>query len=228
MRLRLLSWNIRKAVGLDWRRDPARVWRVIEGLSPDVVFLQEADKRLGQRPAALPPSLVRAAGYAPIDADPDTPSIGWHGNALLVRRPFDLLEMHRVALPGLEPRGALRARVRLHGREVALVSAHLGLRRRDRKPQMTAIADAVSGEGCPVLVAGDLNEFSRDPRHLPVPAGWTVTAPGASFHADMPRLALDRFVTGPGVRLHDARVIPPRQARRASDHLPIAATAELG
>ena len=228
MRLRLLSWNIRKSVGLDWRRDPARVWGVIEDAAPDVVFLQEADKRLGRRPAALPPALVRAAGYAPIDADPDTPSIGWHGNAILVRRPFDLLDMRRVALPGLEPRGALRARVRLHGREVTLVSAHLGLRRRDRRPQLAEIVSGLADEDCPVLVAGDFNEFSRNPRVMSVPPGWNMTIPGASFHADMPRLALDRFVTGPGVRLHEARVIPPRQARRASDHLPIAAVAELG
>ena len=227
MRLKLLSWNIRKAVGLDWRRDPARVWSVIEGLAPDVAFLQEADKRLGRRPAALPPALVRAAGYAPIDADPDTPSIGWHGNALLVRRPFELLDVRRIALPGLEPRGALRARLRLHGCEVTVVSAHLGLRRRDRAPQLARILGALGDEGCPVMVAGDFNEFSRDPCAMPLPEGWAMTIPGASFHASMPRLALDRFVTGPGVRLHEARVIPPRQARRASDHLPIAATAEL-
>ena len=227
MRLKVLSWNIRKSVGLDWRRDPARVWSVIEGIGPDIVFLQEADKRLGQRPAALPPALVKAAGYAPIDADPDTPSIGWHGNALLVRRPFDLVDMRRMVLPGLEPRGALRARVRLHGREITLVSAHLGLRRRDRRPQLAEIVAGLTDADGPVLVAGDFNEFSRNPGAMPLPSGWTMTIPGASFHADMPRLALDRFVTGPGIHLHDARVVPPREARRASDHLPITASAEL-
>ena len=227
MRLKVLSWNIRKSVGLDWRRDPARVWGVIEELSPDIVFLQEADKRLGQRPAALPPALVRAAGYGHIDADPDAPSIGWHGNALLLRRPFDLVDLSPIRLRGLEPRGALRARVRLHGRELTLVSAHLGLLRRNRAPQLQAIVSGLGREGCPVLVAGDFNEFSRSPHAMPVPEGWTMTIPGPSFHADMPRLPLDRFVTGPGVRLHEVRVIPPRQARRASDHLPIAATAEL-
>jgi endonuclease/exonuclease/phosphatase family metal-dependent hydrolase len=56
--IRLASWNIRKCVGLDRRRDPHRVARVLAGIGADVVALQEADRRLGKRPAALPAALV--------------------------------------------------------------------------------------------------------------------------------------------------------------------------
>ena len=51
--LKLATWNIRKCVGLDRRRDPHRVAGVIAGLEADVVALQEADKRLGVRPCSL-------------------------------------------------------------------------------------------------------------------------------------------------------------------------------
>lgn len=56
--LKLASWNIRKCVGLDRRRDPRRVAGVLAELDADVVVLQEADKRLGRRPAALPHHLL--------------------------------------------------------------------------------------------------------------------------------------------------------------------------
>ena len=51
---RLVGAKVRKAVGLDWRRDPRRIIRVLEALDADIVALQEADKRLGSRPAVLP------------------------------------------------------------------------------------------------------------------------------------------------------------------------------
>ena len=46
--LRLASYNIQKAVGLDFRRDPGRILEVINGLGADIVALQEVDKRPGQ------------------------------------------------------------------------------------------------------------------------------------------------------------------------------------
>ncbi|MGB0968912.1 MAG: endonuclease/exonuclease/phosphatase family protein, partial [Halocynthiibacter sp.] len=54
MSLRIASYNIRKCIGLDRRRDPHRTAGVIQALRADIVLLQEADKRLGARPAALP------------------------------------------------------------------------------------------------------------------------------------------------------------------------------
>ena len=39
------SYNMRKAIGLDRRRDPQRVLDVLHQIDADVVALQEADKR---------------------------------------------------------------------------------------------------------------------------------------------------------------------------------------
>jgi endonuclease/exonuclease/phosphatase family metal-dependent hydrolase len=222
--IELLSWNVRKAVGLDWRRDPSRVVGVLRAQGPDVALLQEVDKRLGARPSALPEELLRAAGYRPVDADPDTPSLGWHGNTILLRPHLHLREMHRLALPGLEPRGAVLARIEGAGGGLTVVCAHLGLRRRDRRAQMAALFERLAGEQGPQVVGGDLNEWALDPKLLAVPAGWHMSVPGPSYHAAFPRAPLDRFLHGPGVRLDRPRVVPPRQARRASDHLPVRAT----
>ncbi|MEM7319031.1 MAG: endonuclease, partial [Pseudomonadota bacterium] len=51
--LRLASYNIRKCLGLDLQRKPRRIVQVLERLGAQIVALQEADKRLPPRPAAL-------------------------------------------------------------------------------------------------------------------------------------------------------------------------------
>jgi len=56
--VRIASYNIRKAVGTDRRRDPARILKVLNRIEADVVMLQEADLRLGPRPAAIPRFLI--------------------------------------------------------------------------------------------------------------------------------------------------------------------------
>ena len=51
--IRIATYNIRKCVGLDWRRRPDRVIRVLAEIDADIVALQEADRRLGRRAATL-------------------------------------------------------------------------------------------------------------------------------------------------------------------------------
>jgi hypothetical protein len=99
--LRLASYNIRKAVGLDWKRRPERILAVLDEFNADVVVLQEADKRLGNRPAAIPAGLLATHGtYEPIDPGPG-PSLGWHGNAILLRRGLRGEVVDLINLPGL-------------------------------------------------------------------------------------------------------------------------------
>ena len=43
------SYNMRKAVGTDRRRRPDRVLAVLKEIDADIVALQEADKRFGDR-----------------------------------------------------------------------------------------------------------------------------------------------------------------------------------
>jgi len=58
--LRVASYNIRKAKGLDRRRDPGRILKVLNGLDADIITLQEADLRLGARPSALCRDMIEA------------------------------------------------------------------------------------------------------------------------------------------------------------------------
>ena len=58
--MRVASYNIRKAVGLDWRRDPDRIFEVLDEIDADVVVLQEADRRIGSRTGVLSLDRVEA------------------------------------------------------------------------------------------------------------------------------------------------------------------------
>lgn len=206
--MRCVSYNIRKAVGLDWRRDPERVVDVLAEINADIVVLQEADKRVGARSGVLPLARLQGMGYDLAETAMRQASHGWHGNAILYRG-LRLAGAGRVELPSLEPRGAVAA----HFRGLTVIGAHLGLTRAIRRRQITALCAAITG---PTLIAGDFNEWTK---HLPVPRGQVIT-PGPSFHASRPVATLDRFILA-GITPTHSYVHHSPLAARASDHLPV-------
>lgn len=217
--LRLASYNLRKCVGLDRRRAPSRSLEVINSIGADIIALQEADRRLGKRPAALPREMIKSySDFTALDLDETGVSLGWHGNAVLVRNGMQVGDIQRLTLPGLEPRGAVIAQIG----PVRLVAVHLGLIRRYRLEQMTAILAALAPlPDLPCVIAGDFNEWSPTRGMEPLKTHFTVHAPGLSFHAARPVAALDRFAISKEVHLKAAGVIGTKQANRASDHLPV-------
>ena len=222
MRLRLASYNIRKAVGLDWRRDPMRIARVLAEVSPDIALLQEADKRLGGRPAALTAEAIEASGMTVLPISMDGPSLGWHGNAVLVRPGIELRDLRRVDLPALEPRGALALSLDVDGAPLRVGALHLGLLRTWRRRQKSAVLQAMNELGdAPMVLGGDFNEWQLGQLADLAAAGLRPVTPGLSFHAARPMVALDHFVVGPGLDVVRGGVEEGALARRASDHLPI-------
>ncbi len=221
--LRVASYNIRKAVGLDWKRKPERILTVLDEIEADVVVLQEADKRLGNRPAAIPLDLLAAHGtYEHVDPGPG-PSLGWHGNAVLLRKGLRGEVVDLISLPGIEPRGALVVRVRREvGRGVfILVAVHLGLNRGSRHQQMGAILGATRRYRMPLVMAGDLNERAPGRLMAPFDPHLRLVTPGPSFHAAHPFVALDHMILGGKVEATRAQVHVSPLSRVASDHLPI-------
>jgi endonuclease/exonuclease/phosphatase family metal-dependent hydrolase len=222
--MRIASYNIRKAVGLDWRRDPHRIVDVIEEIDADIVVLQEADKRLGQRPGVLPlERLEEEQGYSLARVTSGAHSHGWPGNAILYRRErFEAPQTERIPLPAREPRGAIAARFAPQG--LAVIGAHLALTSGVRIEQIQTLCTHAGQVGHPTIIAGDFNHW---PRHLPAGKNKVVT-PGLSFHASRRVAALDRFILCGDIRTIDAHVHSSLKARRASDHLPVVLDFDLG
>lgn len=214
--LRVASYNIRKTIGLDRRRDPMRILNVLNGLDADVIALQEVDLRLGARPSSLCRNLIDSeTDFEVVPIARNDVSLGWHGNAVLIRKGMAHGAVTHIDLPGLEPRGAVRVDLP----DFSLVATHLGLMRRHRVQQLRVIARAL--EGAPrAVVAGDFNEWSP---HMGLERleAFQVHAPGHSFHAARPIAALDRIAVSGGLDVRDAGVVQEGLARHASDHLPI-------
>lgn len=231
------SYNIHKAVGTDLRRDPARNVAVLAEIAPDLVALQEADRRFGDRRGVLDQGLLRLrTGLVPLEL-PDRLGVhahGWHGNMILLRPDFTVDAVRALTLPGLEPRGAIVADLTIDGQPLRIVSAHLGLLHQSRLAQARALAqELATGDGRPVLVMGDFNEWrlgtscSLMPLRRELRAVKRSAATQASFPALRPVLPLDRIIGCPRSGLGQVQVHNTALARRASDHLPVLATLRL-
>jgi endonuclease/exonuclease/phosphatase family metal-dependent hydrolase len=221
--LRLASWNIRAGLGTDLRRDPGRVLDVIAALGADVVVLQEADFRMGARPSALPrEGIVERTGLEPLPIGVNAVSIGWHGNAILARPGMRLQGLERLALPGLEPRGAVIADLEGPG-PLRLVAVHLGLLRTSRRKQLDAIREAVLRHPPrPTVVLGDFNEYSQRVGLGRLVRSFRLMEPAATFPSRLPRLALDRMAHSHDITLEPVAVTRVKGVQ-ASDHLPLLA-----
>lgn len=222
-RLRLASYNVRKSVGLDYRRDPGRILDIINRLDADVVALQEVDRRLGPRPTSIDKAFVETnTDFQIAELAQNDVSLGWHGNAVLVRKGFTIHALERLNLPGLEPRGAVRVDVGDATKRVSVVGVHLGLLRRNRRAQLGIIRDHLESSGlCDSVIMGDFNEWSSTTGLEPLEDDFRVVSPGKSFHSARLLAGLDRFALGRGLDLLDAGVDQSERAKIASDHLPV-------
>ncbi|MDK3073082.1 endonuclease/exonuclease/phosphatase family protein [Sedimentitalea sp. JM2-8] len=220
--LRLGSYNIQKCVGLDMRRRPRRILQVLDGMGASVVVLQEADKRLPPRPAALPHFVLNEAGWQIADLG-GAGSLGWHGNAVIWRDDrIRLTGLGHVSLPGLEPRGAVRVELDTPLGPLRVIGLHLGLIGQYRRQQLLHLTAEMSDwPELPTVWAGDFNEWSRQPVLDHCAPQMRFLPPQASFPAPRPVGALDRIALGRGLSAARHGVYSQRPAQIASDHLPI-------
>ena len=221
--MRLVTWNLHFALGTDYRFAPGRILDALDGFGADVACLQESELRIGRR-SALPLDGLAARGWTRVGAVAPR-SLGYRGNAILLRDGWSASDAAHVPLRGWDPRGALIARLAGPRGAVTLACVHLGLQRRHRLAQLRRVLAALAERPGPHVIAGDTNEWRR--RALPLPDGWTDTAPGKSFSSRMRAFPLDRVLAGPGLAVSDARVETEGFDRRASDHLPVTATLGL-
>lgn len=223
------SYNIHKCVGIDGVFDPERTAKVVAEIGADLIALQEADERLGDRNGLLDLALLeRTADLVPVYSPENRRSHGWHGNLILARRGV-IHDVHPLKLPGLEPRGALIVDLELKGVSLRIIAAHLGLLRRSRSKQADVLQRAAHSQ-LPTIVMGDLNEWRVNTRSSLLslmPDFGPLEAVVPSFPSKFPLLALDRILARPSSLILDIEVHNSPLARVASDHLPLSARLDL-
>lgn len=227
--LKIASYNIHKCVGNDGIFDPLRINNVILSLDADVVVLQEADARFGQREGLLDLNHLNLnGGYRSIfSPQRNSRSHGWHGNMVLYRNSI-VHNVEQLNLPSLEPRGAIVVDFGIGKTSFRLLAVHLGLFRRSRKKQVAAIIAAADPHPLRhVIIIGDMNEWRLERRSalkLLMSEFVEVSAKLRSYPSRYPVLALDRLFVSHSLRVESLNIVDTPLTRIASDHLPVNAT----
>lgn len=174
MELRVASYNIHKGVlghGPTKRASILDLRAALQGLQPDLVFLQEVQflhLRHARRFSAWPAQpqhdfLAQALGmYAAYRTNARTRH-GEHGNALLSRYPIIDVAHCDVSDHRFEQRGLLHAQVALPaGGPLHCIVVHFGLFAASRQRQTERLLDYIAAAVPPqaaLIVAGDFNDW---------------------------------------------------------------------
>lgn len=223
--LRIVTWNIHHARGLDERVDVGRVVDELRALDADFVLLQEVD--VGVRRSAgvdIPSELASRLGmYAAFEKNLDYQG-GWYGNAILSRWPVATREnLHYQMLRRGEQRGLLTVSVDAPAGRLAVGCTHIDARQDDaeRIQNVGEILATVAARDL-VAVGGDFNDLPGSRVHGALSSElvdcWVEAggSDGGTYPADAPRKRIDWLLRAPGSdwRAESARVVPTS----ASDH----------
>jgi endonuclease/exonuclease/phosphatase family metal-dependent hydrolase len=225
--LRVMTYNIRHALGSDGRIDLARIAGVIAPFAPDILGLQEVDvhrarsggidqaHQLGERlgmTVRFSPTIERGTEL--------------YGIATLTRLP--ILQTSQVCLPRRqlrEPRCALVTRLTWRGTELDLINTHLSTKLNERGEQLAALLAAFgNGLAATAIITGDFNctPWSRSFRALCL----TTAASPRSWPAWFPVVPIDHILFRGRLRVVRSGSWRGPGVRRASDHMPVVAVLE--
>lgn len=232
--VRVLSYNIHHGEGVDGRLDLERIAGLIRSVEPDLVALQEVDrktKRTGR--IDQPAELARLTGMKILFERNIRFQGGEYGNAILARWPVTEHENHHLpSFDDGEQRGVLVAEVQPDDFEEHLLflATHLDHRSDDR--ERFASARAINAlirkrHRVPAILAGDLND-TPDSRVLKRFAQeWSRTNEQAlpTVPVGRPTRQIDFILVRPAARwnVREVRVLDEKVA---SDHRPILAILE--
>lgn len=229
--VRIVTYNIHRARGMDRRTRPERIARVLRDIDADVIALQEV---LGAGPS----------GHSHIEEIGAALGMGWvmaptrhlrgalYGNVVLSRLPIRQHDTHDLSWKTCEPRGVQRVDLALDDdHSLHLYNVHLGTALLERRYQADRLATLIHDRRTrgPKVVLGDFNEWAR---------GLATDILSARLHSvDLTRY-LKRPRTYPGffplfhldhiyyegrVEVRHVELVRTRQALMASDHLPLVA-----
>ncbi|MDR3194055.1 MAG: endonuclease/exonuclease/phosphatase family protein [Tannerella sp.] len=224
--VRVMSYNVRNAVGLDHVTDYRRIADVIADLSPDVVALQELDSVTNRsnradvlaRLADLTKMYAVYGASIPYDG-------GKYGIGILSKTPPQAWK--RIPLPGREE---ARSLLLVEFEEYVFCCTHFSLNEEDRQASVQVIDEAVKTYDKPVFLAGDINAVPDSPVLEAFRKNWKILSDTRqfTFPADKPDRTIDYlmgYLAGGAVySVWQTGVFPEPEA---SDHRPLFADVRL-
>jgi endonuclease/exonuclease/phosphatase family metal-dependent hydrolase len=224
--LRVLTYNIHHGRGTDGQVDLERIAEVILSTRPDLVALQEVDRRTGRSNNADQAQVLAIAtgmeAYFGRAIDYDG---GEYGEAVLLGLESGAPRTYPLpASPGLEDRAALAVPVRLPtGEELVFVGTHLDHTKDPAQRLTQSIAlTALFSEQDAIILVGDLNAEVGSPpleRLLKIFERAGGRKPLPTFPSDQPRKSIDHVLFRlPGWSVKSIRIV---DTPHASDHAPL-------
>jgi endonuclease/exonuclease/phosphatase family metal-dependent hydrolase len=243
LKIRVLSYNIHRAIGFDRRFAPERIIEIISGHDADIVLLQEVDEGAPRsRELKLAKELADALEY-PHYAMGHNVSMrkGWYGNATLSR--FPILRERNIDLSiGMRKRrGCQHTSIEIQNKQnqtfpLEVFNLHLGLSAKERQKQAGVLARSTEYESLdmdtPCIIGGDFNDWRSLLRALFIEGmefkcatdkNNAAGSPKAirTFPSFAPQGGLDRVYYRGGLRCISAKRCRFKASKVASDHLPV-------
>ncbi len=236
--VRVLTYNIHSCIGMNRQVFPKRIARVIDSLEPDVIALQEVDK--GQRRSGWQDQAAALADYLEMEHR-FFPLIhgseGEYGLAMLSRLPVEevrcgVFDANRPQKE--EPRGAMWMKVTAPRGEIHCINTHLSLYPNERRRQVDTLMGrgwlGAVPAGAQVILCGDMNGGPRSYVYQKlssllrdVQADTAHRMPRGTFFSGNPVMRIDHIFVSHHFDTRSICVPGTREARIASDHLPVLA-----
>ena len=247
MQIRVLSYNMHRAIGVDRLFRPERIARVLKHHQADIVLLQEVDVGVPRsRQLDLAKEMAEAAGYPYYVTGLNVKlSKGMYGNTTLSKFPITQSRNINLTVGKRKARGCQYSSIQLKNssdfsQNIEVFNLHLGLSSQERVRQVGLLSQ--SEEFCsitpatPCLVGGDFNDWRTilGPIFTDILDFQCATNHSKGYHnpyltypAFTPTGGLDKiFYRGP-LELIKRRRCWMGITRLASDHLPVIAEFEL-
>jgi len=247
MLIRVLSYNMHRAIGVDRLFRPERIARVINHHQADIVLLQEVDVGVPRsRNLDLAKEMAEAAGYPYYATGLNVKLFrGKYGNATLSKFPITRSRNINLTVGKRKARGCLHSTIEINNsidfsQKIDVFNLHLGLSSQERVRQVGLLIHSEEFQtltpNAPCLVGGDLNDW----RTLLAPIFTDILNfqcasnhssgyhnPYLTYPSFSPTGGLDKiFYRGP-MELIKRKRCWMGITRLASDHLPVIAEFKL-
>ena len=247
MKLRIITYNIHRAIGLDRRYQPERIIKILADHDADIVLLQEVDEGAPRsKEQDMAREIAAELGFEHYAAGHNVSlRKGRYGNATLSRYPIMRERNIDLTIGNHKRRGCQHTAIEIPtssgSTHLDVFNLHLGLSPLERQRQAGRLmrckefTDIDPDAAC--IVGGDFNDWLSRLRALFV-EGMSLrcatdtetrlrTRPIKTYPSFAPRGGLDRIYYRGNLRATSAIPCRHQVARVASDHLPVIVEFEL-
>ncbi|MCZ8514259.1 endonuclease/exonuclease/phosphatase family protein [Paenibacillus filicis] len=235
MQIKVITFNIHHGKGIDGKLNLNRIAEAVEESEADFIALNEVDRFFSKRSdyadqvSWLAERLkMNSAFGAAISLKPkNSDAKREYGNALLSRYPIVSVKNHLMDSGIIEGRVLLETDVLMKEISLRMYVTHLSLNPLSRKKQIDFIADKITEDRPPVIIAGNWNmkpggKAWRKISGILKDCYATASTPCHTFPSLRPVMKIDYIFTSRNIHVASVEVI--KKIPAASDHLPLIAT----